>query len=122
MMVWFFLGAISTALCSLFSTFAFLLLIFVYHFQDADAIFAALLMAGFGILGLWPTQTFATILSSREPMLSITHQGIRIGKLFGSSDIDLPWEEIAAISINASGGLAIHPKNVASFLSRNPLF
>lgn len=53
-------------------------------------------------------------------MLVITHQGIRVGKLYGSSEIVLPWEEMEAIFLAGSGiepQLALRPKNVALFLS-----
>ena len=120
-LIWIFLGAISSLLCFLFAIFILLLLIFAYHFHNTEAIFTAILMAGFGILGIWPTHIIASLLSSREPMLGITHEGIRIGKLFGSSEIVLPWEEIEAISLLVGGiekQLSIRPTHIVSFLSR----
>lgn len=119
--VWVIIGAVSSLLCFLFFIFMLLLLIFIYHFRNAEAIFLALLMGGFGILGIWPTRTLASLLLSREPMLVITHQGIRIGKLYGSSEIILPWEEIETISVFRTGiekQLSIRPTNVALFLSQ----
>lgn len=54
-------------------------------------------------------------------MLVITHEGVQVGKLYGSFEIVLPWKEIAAI-YPVGGGLekqlCIRPTNVGLFLSR----
>ena len=122
--VWLLLGAISAFFCFLFAVFILLLLIFAYHFHNAGAVFALLIFAGFGTLGIWPTRVIARLLSSKEPMLTISRQGIRIGQLFGSSDINLLWEEIETISMLTGGielQLAIRTKNTSSLLSHFPL-
>ena len=119
-MVWFLLGAVSSLLCFLFSIFILLLLIFVYHFRGVGAIFTALLMGRLGIVGIWPTRVIASSLFSREPMLSITNQGIRVGKLFGSFDNHTP--ERSQIPPDKSRGLTSEfHRNSAYFFKRAAL-
>jgi hypothetical protein len=79
-----------------------------------------IVLGGIGWLGFWPTRTIASVLMSGAPMLVITHQGIRVGKLYGSFDIILPWDEIAAIYLHNNGvekQLCIRPTNINGFLS-----
>jgi hypothetical protein len=114
------MGAVSSLLSFLFFLFVLILIIVIPASRNGGAIFTALLMGGLGIAGIWPTRVVASVLSSGEPMLVITHQGIRVGKVYGSFEIILPWEEIEAIYLFGGGiekQLCIRPTNVGLFLS-----
>lgn len=120
-MVWLLLGGVSSGLLVLGCLVVLILMLFVAEMRNAAAIFLALLLLGLGGVGYWPTRVLADLLTSREPMLVITHQGVRVGKLYGSFDIVLPWEEIAAIYLHSDGiqkQLCIRPTDVEGFLSR----
>lgn len=116
-MLWLSLGAISLI--------PFLLIIFLIILIPASrnigAVFAACLAGGLGVVGIWPTWTVAGILLSNEPMLTITHQGISVGKIYSSSRIVLVWQEVEMISMLNNGlgvQLMIRPRNISLFLSR----
>jgi hypothetical protein len=120
-MVWLLLGGVSSGLLFLGGLVVLLLMLFVAEMRTAGAIFLALLLLGLGGVGYWPTRVLADLLTSGEPMLVITHQGVRVGKLYGSFDMVLPWEEIAAIYLHSDGiqkQLCIRPTDVLGFLSR----
>lgn len=89
-MVWLLIGGVSSLLFFLFFGSLLLLIVFVPASRNGGAMFLAFLVAGAGIAALWPTRTVACLLSSGEPMLVITHQGLRVGKLYGPSEIVLP--------------------------------
>lgn len=118
--LWLIMGAVSSLLSFLFFLFVLILIIVIPASRNGGAIFTALLMGGLGIAGIWPTRVVASVLSSGEPMLVITHQGIRVGKVYGSFEIILPWEGIEAIYLFGGGiekQLCIRPTNVGLFLS-----
>jgi hypothetical protein len=113
-------GAVSSLLAFLMFIFILILIIVIPATRNGRAIVTAVLMGGGGIAALWPTRVLASVLPSGEPMLVITHQGIRVGKLYGSFEIMLPWEEIEAIYLSGGGiekQLSIRPSNVKLFLS-----
>jgi hypothetical protein len=75
---------------------------------------------GVGFPALWAMRVLARLLTSGAPTLAITHQGIRVGKVFGSFEIMLPWEEFEAIYLFGGGiekQMAIRPRNIKRFLS-----
>jgi hypothetical protein len=118
--VWLLVGVVSSLLAFLFFIFVLILIIVIPAARNGGAIMTAVLMGGCGIAARWPTRVLARVLSSGEPMLIITHEGIRVGKVYGSFEIMLPWQEIEAISLFGGGfekQLAIRPTNVALFLS-----
>lgn len=88
--VWLLLGGVSSALLLLGCIFVLILMIVVPEARNAGAIFLALLLLGMGGIGFWPTLTIANLLTSREPMLMITHKEVRVGKLYGPFEIVLP--------------------------------
>jgi len=118
--LWLFLGAVSSLLALLLFVFILILIIVIPATRNGGAIATAVLLGGCGIAALWPTRLLASVLSSGEPMLVITHQVIRVGKVYGSFEIMLPWEEIEAIYLFGGGiekQFCIRPTNVGLFLS-----
>lgn len=74
-----------------------------------------------GWLGLWTTRLMIHLLTSKAPMLTVSPQGIRVGKIYGTSEIMLPWEDIASIFLRSEGGyrqLCVRPTNGALFARR----
>ncbi len=119
--VWLILSEACSLLLLLGCLGIFALMIVVPAARNGGSIFAALLFLGLAALGFWPSRVLANLLTSREPMLVITHQGIHVGKLYGSFTIVLPWADIAAIYARGDGfgkQLFIRPTNVRLFLSR----
>ena len=103
----------------------FLLLLFLMMFfpvfRHGDTLFLALLMGSLGTTGLWCSWTLVQFLSLGAPTLVISHQGIRVGSVYGPSEIELPWEDIEAIVLMPRGlvrQLAIRPRKGAVCLSR----
>lgn len=118
--VWLLVSAVSSLLAFLFFIFVLILIIVIPAARNGGAIITAVLMGGVGFLALWPIRVLARVLSSGEPMVVITHEGIRVGKVYGSFQIMLPWQEIEAIYLFRGGiekQLAIRPTNVELFLS-----
>jgi hypothetical protein len=118
--VWLLVGAVSSLLAFLIFIFVLILIIVIPAARNGGAIITAVLMGGGGITAIWPTRVLARVLSSGEPILVITHEGIRVGKLYSSFEIMLPWQEIEAISLFGGGiekQLFIRPTNVGLFLS-----
>jgi hypothetical protein len=101
--VWLLVGVVSSLLAFLFFIFVLILIIVIPAARNGGAIMTAVLMGGCGIAARWPTRVLACVLSSGEPMLIITHEGIRVGKVYGSFEIMLPWQEIEAISLFGGG-------------------
>lgn len=120
-MVWLVLGAVSSFLCFLFFLFLLILMMVTPSvFHDGAAIALAIFLGGMAALGIWATWTIASFLSSGEPTLIITGEGIWIGKIYGSFEILLSWEEIEAIYLFVGGiekQMFIRPTNLALFLS-----
>lgn len=117
----FLLGAGSSLLFFLFFIFVLILIIVIPTFRNAGAVFTALFLLDLGVVGTWSTRVVANLLSSGEPALVITHDGIRVGKVYGSVEIMLPWEEIEAIYVPGNWlqkQLSIRSTNVERFLSR----
>ena len=103
----------------------FLLLLFLMMFfpvfRRGDTLILALLMGSLGTTGFWGSWTLAQFLSSGAPTLVISHQGIRVGSVYGPSEIELPWKDIEAIVLMPRGlvrQLAIRPRKGAVLLSR----
>lgn len=119
--IWFLIGIGGSFLLFFFFLLILALVVFVPASRNGGAIFLALLMGSGAISAIWPTRTVAHLFSSGEPMLVITHQGIRVCKLYGSSEIVFHWGEIEAIFLIDGGiepRLALCPREVATFLSR----
>lgn len=118
--VWLLVGAVSSLLNFLIFIFVLILIIVIPAARNGGAIIMAVLMGGVGLAALWATRVVASLLFSGEPVLVISHEGIRVGKLYGSFDIMLPWQEIEAIYLFVGGiekQLAIRPTHVGLFLS-----
>lgn len=118
--VWLLALAVSSLGALLLFVFILISIILVPAARNGAAISTAVLMGGVGLAALWLIRVLARLLTSGEPMLVITHQGIRIGKLYGSFEMMLPWEEIEAIYLSGSGiekQLFIRPRNVKRFFS-----
>jgi hypothetical protein len=65
--------------------------------HDGAAIALAIFLGGMTTLGIWATWTIARFFSSGKPTLIINGEGISIGKIYGSFEIQLSWEEIEGI-------------------------
>lgn len=78
-----------------------------------------LIVGGVALCGC--TRIMLNVLRSGAPTLVISSHGIRVGRLFGSSDIMLPWDETAAIFLNTSTGyrlFCVRPTHPWRFLGR----
>src|SRR5258708_14385126 len=65
--------------------------------NQGGAIALVILLGSFFVMGTWLTRMLFSVTFSGEPTLVINHAGIRVGKIYGSADIFLPWEEVEAI-------------------------
>ncbi|HET8843873.1 MAG TPA: hypothetical protein VFN35_20585, partial [Ktedonobacteraceae bacterium] len=66
--------------------------------QAGGVIFLVIFLGSFFLSGAWLTRLLVSFTFSGEPTLLINHAGIRIGKIYGSADIFLPWEEVETVS------------------------
>lgn len=120
-MIWIALGAGSCALFFLFFIFLLIIMNIIPGALNVGSVFCAILCCGFVIMGTEPSCTLAKLWRSKEPFLVINHDGIRIGKIYGSCDIALAWSEIDAIYMagnDLNKQLYIRPTNVKHFLSQ----
>ncbi len=122
MIVWLLLGAVSSFLCFLFFLFMLVLMIAIPSIlHDGAAIALAIFFGGMAALVIWATWTIASFFSSGEPTLIINSEGIWIGKIYGSFEIWLSWEEIEGIYLIGNifhKQLSFRPTNTSVSLSQ----
>jgi hypothetical protein len=103
MIGWIALSGIPTLCCGLFTIGLIILMILIPDVRDqGGAIFLTIMMGSFFVMSAWLTRMLFFVTFSGKPTLVISHKGIRVGKIYGFSDIFLPWEEVEAVycSIN----------------------
>jgi hypothetical protein len=102
LMVWIALSGIPTLLHGLGTLGMLLLMIAVpgVRGQSGAVIVLIVLLGSFFVLGTWLTRMLVHVTFSGEPILVINQTGIRVGKVYGSSDIFLPWEDVESVSMS----------------------
>lgn len=86
-----------------------------------ELLLAEILLIAGGIALYLCTRLMLNVMRSGAPTLVVSSHGIRVGKLFGTSDIILPWHETAAIFLNTRTGyrlFCIRPTRPWRFLGR----
>ncbi len=81
-----------------------------------------LFLGGLAAAGIWQTLVFLRMTLSTEPVLIISRAGIRVGKIYGLSDLFLPWKDVETVSSQPPYKvLDIHPVNTRRFIASLPL-
>lgn len=120
-MVWLALGAGSCVLLFLLCISILIIMGTIPGALNEGSIACAIVFCGFAVMEIWPVRVIANLWASKEPVLVINHEGIRVGKIYSAATIFLAWKNVEAIYMLGNGlskQLYIRPVDVRLFLSQ----